>query len=97
MQTSLEARLATDPEFEDGALHEEASLPALARRVLDESELNQKQAAEHLGVSRSALSMALSDRIRRGRNLCIRVVEKFSEFMMEGPLYRLRRRMAKRA
>ena len=91
MSRSSEAPAQGDTALLDDAIYEEASLPTLARQVLDESELNQKQAAERLGVSRSALSMALSEHVRRGRNLCIRVVEKFSEFMLDGPLFRLRR------
>ena len=91
MQTLVETSSASEPEFQDGALHEEAHLPSLARKALDESDINQTKAAKYLGVSRSALSMALSDRIDRGRNLCIRVIERFSEFMLDGPLFRLRR------
>lgn len=92
MQTSqIEDTVVSEPKLQDGALHEEAQLPALARKALDASDTNQTMAAKHLGVSRSALSMALSDRIKRGRNLCIRVVERFSEFMLDGPFFRLRR------
>ena len=91
MQTLVETKPASVQEFQDGALHEEAHLPSLARKVLNKSDVSQTLAAEHLGVSRSALSMALSDRIKRGRNLCIRVIERFSDFMLDGPLFRLRR------
>ncbi len=72
----------------------EAELAEAAAEALDAGNVSRSDAARALGVSRSALTMAL-DPARypdRGHALRVRLVEQYGDLAVEGPLYRLVRK-----
>ena len=73
-------------------LLKERELTALAKEYRIKSGLNKAEAASEFGVSRSTLHLAEENPEESLTKLRCRMIEKFSSFKVDGPLFQLQRK-----
>ena len=67
-------------------------LRTVAGDVLEHAGVTQKEAAETLGVAPPTISQALAGGHRPLTDVLIRLIETYSGYELEGPIYRSRRK-----
>lgn len=67
-------------------------LVKLAREAFEASGLTQQQAATQLGVSQPVLARAVNQPSASLSALRVRIIEAFTDYVVEGPVYRLIKR-----
>ncbi|MDT0632926.1 helix-turn-helix domain-containing protein [Rubrivirga litoralis] len=67
----------------------ESELHTRARAAWEASGLTQREVAAALGVSQPTLSQALNDPKRSLSDLRIRIIERYGDTRVSGPLYQL--------
>ena len=78
-------------ELSEGNLFTADQLADLARQLREREEATQEETAAHLGIDQAIVSKAENGE-KSYRLTCIRMIELYSDFTMEHPLYRLKRK-----
>ncbi len=75
--------------MEEGQLIPTNGLAALAREAWVVSGKTQVEAAEEFGVSQPAFAQAVNDPRRALDKLRLLIIERYTDFTIEGPAYRV--------
>ena len=80
--------------FEDGQLIKRSDIPLIVKETREQKGLTTEHVARDLGVSEPSVAQAEAQPHRALFKLRKRILERFTEYTLDGPFYRVRRKSA---